>query len=74
MNDTNMMAQWVALRPIFKVCRQQETRYENGGWRQLPWWQQKVADYQLRLTLEDILEEAREQRHQESGRCGGRGE
>ena len=48
-----MLAEWVALRPIFEVCAK-ETVYE-GGWRlREPWWQQAAAEQQLKSTLKDI--------------------
>ena len=38
----------------------------------MPWWRQKAAEEQLRVTVEKILETARVRRQQESGRRDGR--
>ena len=48
------MAQWVALLPIFKVCAQDETRYEDRGKIRAPWWWQMAAEAQLRSMLKYI--------------------
>ena len=53
-----MVADWVAIRPIFEVCAK-ETEYEGGGRLREPWWWQADAEQQLKATLKEILEEAR---------------
>ena len=65
--------QWVALCPIFLIFAKQEIGYKYGGPRRPTWWRRTAADAQLRVTLEDISEEARERRRQESRRRGRRG-
>ena len=60
----------MAARTIFDVCAQ-ETGYEGGGRLWVPWWRQKVAEDQLRVTVEAILEAARVWRRQEYGRVDG---
>ena len=64
------MAEWVATHNCFDVCAQ-ETGYEGGERLRVPWWRQKVAEDQLRVTLEEILEAARVWRQQEYGRIDG---
>ena len=49
-----MVAQWVALRPIIKLCIR-EMGYEGGGRRRDTWWNQEAPETQLRATLEEIL-------------------
>ena len=44
------MAQWVALRPLFKVCTR-ETGYKGGGRRREAWWGQEATEKKLRATL-----------------------
>ena len=63
------VAEWVALRSIFEVCAR-ETGYGGGGNTRNPRLRQEAAEKQLRVMLEEILEEARERRQQESGRHG----
>ena len=41
-----IVAQWVALRPIFEVCTG-KTGYEGGGCRRDAWWYQ--GDYDKNL-------------------------
>ena len=65
------VAQWVALRTIFKVCVQ-ETHYKGGRQKRAPWWWWMAVDDQLRGTLKYISGDAQEQRRRESDRCGGR--
>ena len=60
------VAQWVSLSPIFEVFLQQEKDYEGGGQRLPPWWRQTAVKDQLRVMLEEILEEARYCRQRES--------
>ena len=48
------MAQWVALRPLFKVCTR-EKGYKGGGRRRKAWWRQDVTEKQLQATLAGIL-------------------
>ena len=48
------MAEWVSTRPIFYVCMR-ETGYKGGGRLWVPWWRQKAAEDQLRVTVEAIL-------------------
>ena len=55
------VAEWLALRTIFDVYAR-ETGYEGGGNIQVPWWRQAESEKQLRVTLEDIPEAARERR------------
>ena len=57
-----------ALRQILDVCNR-KTIYEGGGRHRELWWQKMASRKQLRKTLEDISEAAREWRW-ESGRCG----
>ena len=64
------MAEWVATWPIFDVCAR-ETGFEGGGRLRVPWWRQKAAEDQLRVTMEAILEAARVRRRQESSRGDG---
>ena len=54
-----MVAQWVALRPIFEVCAQQETSYKGGGRRRPLWWRKTEVDAQLRVILGYISAEVR---------------
>ena len=61
--------EWVPLRPILDVCAR-ETGYEGGGRLRVPWWRQEAAENQLKIMVEAILEAARVQRLQESGRRG----
>ena len=62
------VAEWVALQTISDVCSS-KTDYARGGKLRVPWWRQATAEKQLRVMLEEILSEAREQRRQESVRC-----
>ena len=55
-----------------EVCAQEETGYACGEKRRALRWWQIVADTQLRATLKDILEYARDQRRREPGRRSGR--
>ena len=48
-----IVAQWVALRPIFDACAG-EKGYEGGGHRRDTWWQHDTAEMQLRETLAEI--------------------
>ena len=64
------MADWVAAWPIFDVCAR-ETGFEGGGRLRVPWWRQKAAEDQLRVTMEAIWEAARVRRRQESSRGDG---
>ena len=64
------MAEWEATHNCFYVWAQ-ETGYEGGGRLRVPWWRQKVAEDQLRVTVEAILEAARVWRRQEYGRVDG---
>ena len=51
------VAQWVALRLIFKVCaREQEV--EVGGERRRPWWRQEALEEVIRAPLVEALREA----------------
>ena len=52
-----MLAEWVALRPIFEVCVK-ETGFEDGGRAREQWWCQTAAERQLKTTLKDISEAA----------------
>ena len=55
------VAQWVALWPIFEVCRW-EMGYEIGEQRRTPWWRQTAAGDLPRDTLKWILEDAQDQK------------
>ena len=48
------MSQWVALRPIFKVCAS-DMGYEREGRRSDAWWLQEALETQLRVIMEEIL-------------------
>ena len=48
------VAEWVATRPIFDVCAR-EKGYKGRERLQVPWWSQKAAEEQLRVTVEAIL-------------------
>ena len=60
------MAEWVSTRPIFNVCAR-ETGYEGGGILRVMWWMYKVAEEQMRVTVEAILTATRVRRRQEYG-------
>ena len=60
---------WVASCPILKVCSR-EMGYEGGGKLWKPWRRQAAEEKQLRVTLEEISEVARERRRKEYGRRG----
>ena len=64
------MAEWAATHNCFDVCVR-ETEYEGGGRLRVTWWRQKVAEEQLRVTVEAILEAARAWRQHEYGRIDG---
>ena len=64
------VVEWVSIRPIFDLCVR-DTGYEGGGRLWVPWWRQKAAWDQLRVTVESILAAARVWWRQESGRRGG---
>ena len=66
------VAEWVALRPLFKVCRK-ETGFEGGGRARKQWWRQTAAELQLKTTQKEILAVVRERRRQEFGRHGSEG-
>ena len=64
------MADWVALRPNFKVCVS-KTGYDEGWELWKPWCRQAEAEKQLRVTLKEILKAERKNWRQEPGRRGG---
>ena len=47
-----------------------ETGFESGGRARNQWWRQTAAERQLKTTLKDILEAARDRRRRESVRHG----
>ena len=59
----------MALRPIFDLCAG-EKGYEGRGKIRVLWRRQAAEEKKLRVMIEEILAEAREQRQQESGRRG----
>ena len=61
------VAQWVALRPLFEVCKRY-TRYEGGGRRRKVCWHQEATEKQLWATLEGPREAKR--RRRSSGEMG----
>ena len=63
------MVEWVALLPIFGVCVR-GAGYEGGGKLRVPWWRHSVAEKQLKVTVQEILEAERERWRPESGRRG----
>ena len=65
--------EWVALRPILKVC-DREIGYEGRGRLQEPWWRKTAARKQLSATLKNISAEARERRWNSGRRAGGGGD
>ena len=65
-----MVAKWVANRPIFEVCAQEDMEYAIGGRRQAPWWRQLAADAELTDMFKAILEAEKERQRQEPGRLG----
>ena len=64
-----MIAEWVSLRPIFKVS-EKKTGFEGRGRTRGQWWCQTSVEQHLKTTLKDILEAARDRRQRESGRRG----
>ena len=62
------VAEWVVARTILDVCSI-DTGYKGGGRLRVMWWRKKAEEYQIRVTVEAILEEARVRRQQESVRC-----
>ena len=64
------VAEWVALRTIFKVCVK-ETGYKGGGRHRELWWRQAEANKQMRSTLEEILAAVRDWWQREYSRHGG---
>ena len=52
------VAQWVDLQTIFYICAEKKG-YEVGGLGRDTWWRQETTETQLRLTLDEILQEAR---------------
>ena len=63
------VAEWVVARTILDVCSI-DTGYKGGGRLRVLWWRKKAEEYQIRVTVEAILEAARLRRQQESVRCG----
>ena len=63
------VAEWLDLRPIFKVCAK-ETGYKGGGRLCGQLWRHMAAERHLNTTLKDILEAEWERRQRESGRRG----
>ena len=55
------VAEWVATQTIFDSCAV-EAGYDGGGRIRVPMWSQKVAEEQLRVRVEAILEVARVRR------------
>ena len=55
-----MVAEWVSLRPIFKVCVK-ETGYKVGVRFREQWWRHTAAERQLKTMLKYISEAAWEQ-------------
>ena len=53
--------QWVALRPILKVCAG-EKNYNAGRHRREAWWRQETKNKQLRSTLAGISREVERRR------------
>ena len=58
------VSQWVALLPIFEVCKG-EKGYEGGERRREAWWRQDATVNQLWSTLEGVSYEAKRRRQQE---------
>ena len=56
-----IVAKWVALRPIFDFCAKW-MRYEGGGGLQEPWWWQEAAEQQLGPMLKNFLVAAGQRR------------
>ena len=56
-----VVAQWVALRPIFKVCAM-EKFCDGEGIRRDTWWRKEAPETQLRENLEEMSWEARRRR------------
>ena len=66
------VTEWVALRPVLEVCNR-GAGYEGGGRRRDLLWRQTADQKQLKATLEDILEAARERRRESSRHVEGEG-
>ena len=68
----SIVAQWVALGPIFEVCAG-ETGYEESGRRREAWWRKDVTKKQLQETLAGVSQEVIRRRIQvESNTVGSR--
>ena len=63
------VAEWVALRTLFKVFAK-ETGFKVEGRARNQWWRQTAAERQPNTMLKGISEAAWERRRQESGRHG----
>ena len=50
------VVQRVALRPIFKVCAQEQV-FEGGGLRRIPWLRQEAQEEVLRSILLEASQE-----------------
>ena len=57
--------------PVYFYICVQYTGYNEVGRLQVPWWRQKAAEDQLRVTVEAISAETRVRRRQEFGRRDG---
>ena len=60
------VAQWVALRPMFKVLAG-EKEYKGNGRRREAWCRQEATEKQLWETLAGVLREAKQRRIQVEG-------
>ena len=63
------VTEWLALRPVSKVCAK-ETGFGGRGRARGQCWRQTAAERQLKTTLKEILVAARKWRRWESGRHG----
>ena len=64
-----IVADWVALLPVFNVCAK-ETEFEVRRRVQEQWWSQTVVEKQVKTTINYILAVARERCHWKFGRFG----
>ena len=64
-----VVADWVTLRPVFKVYVK-ETGFEGRGRARKQWWRLTAMEWQLKTTLKEIFSAARERQQQESVRHG----
>ena len=66
------VAEWVALRPILKIC-DKETCYKGGRRFWELWWRKTSARKHMGATLKDILLAARDRRWKSVRHGGGGG-